>query len=207
MLRGIDISHHNGVIDWKRLNEKMDIDFVIAKATEGTDFTDRMFARNMDYCKELCILHGAYHYVRGDYDALEQARHFIEVVEAFGDSDTLLALDVEDKTLTNLLPAKVTKIVTVMAAEIYDKLHTYPLIYVSKKFMNPAMFADIGRKCGGWIADWSGHEKPIRADLNTTIWQYTSNGSVVGIPTKVDRDIAYLTPENWVKIANPEGLR
>lgn len=212
MLYGIDVSHHNGCICYELLcdnriavNER-GVQFVIAKATEGVSYTDPMFERNMLQCYEHCLLTGAYHYVRGDSDPLKQAEHFISVVQDYAFTDTLLALDVEDKTLTNLNVNRVRDIVEIMVAEIYDRLHTYPVIYVSEKFMHPQMFSPIGELCGGWIAKW-GDKRPSRTDLNTTIWQYSSKGRRAGVSSNVDLDIAYLTPQNWCKIADPSGVR
>lgn len=32
---GIDVSHHNGIIDWKTVSENKNMQFVYIKATEG----------------------------------------------------------------------------------------------------------------------------------------------------------------------------
>lgn len=207
MLRGIDVSHHNGRINFTALAND-DIQFIIAKATEGRSFVDSEFARNMCLCRQHSILHGAYHYVRGDVPAREQAQHFIDIVKVEGDSCTVLALDVEDSTLTRLPYKEVSEIVYEMVAEIHDECMTFPLIYTSEKFMHREMYnyCGISDLCGGWIAKW-GSKKPQRKDLNTTIWQYSDKGRVAGIKGNVDMNYAYVSPENWLRIANPEGDR
>lgn len=211
MIKGIDVSHHQGKIDYNEMiKNHPEIAFVIAKATEGRTFVDSQFDRNMAWCREKNLLRGAYHYVRGDVDPISQATHFCEIVSSHDDPDILLALDVEDKTLTCKRPLEVVIIVETIAAEVYSRMHTYPLIYVSRAFMRPDMFSKLGELCGGWIAAW-GEKCPRRKDLNTSIWQYTDKGRVQGIGGKqgcnVDLDQAFITPENWIKIANPEGLR
>lgn len=211
-IKGIDVSHHQGVINYNLLDDKRNarndggVDFVIAKATEGYSFVDKQFKRNMERCREHHILTGAYHYVRGDSSGIDQARHFISVVKDSAFKETLLALDVEDPTLTNLNVNRVADLVTDMVSEIYSELHTYPLIYVSEKFMHPEMFSSLGKLCGGWLAKW-GEKRPARKDLNTTIWQYSAIGRRAGVDGLVDLDIAYVTRDNWIKIANPEGIR
>lgn len=205
MLKGIDVSHHNGKINYSKLS-CTDNQFVIAKATEGEKFVDPMFARNMANCRQYNFLHGAYHYVRGDVDPVMQAQRFVSVLRHEADPCTLLALDVEDATLTRLPSRMVGEIVYTMVAEIYASLVTYPLIYTSEKFMRTDTFKELSGLCGGWLAKW-GAAKPKRSDLNTTIWQYSSAGRVDGIQGNVDMDKAYLTPENWLRIANPEGKR
>ena len=50
-VHGLDISHHQDVIDWDVL-EGEDISFVIIKATEGGDHKDRQFKRNWEKAGE-----------------------------------------------------------------------------------------------------------------------------------------------------------
>lgn len=205
MLNGIDVSHHNGVINFDKLF-KTDTEFIIAKATQGGTFVDNQFARNMYQARKYNLLTGAYHYVTGGVDAITQSRHFMDIVNTYDDKYTLLALDVEDGSLMDMGAQLVGDMVYTMVAEIYDNMRTYPLIYASEKFMRTDTFKEVTKLCGGWIAKW-GDKKPYREDLNTTIWQYSAKGTVSGIETHVDMNKAYLTPENWRKIADPEGRR
>lgn len=46
-VRGIDVSHHQGKIDWQRVQAE-DIHFVFIKATEGSSHKDAEFNRNWD---------------------------------------------------------------------------------------------------------------------------------------------------------------
>ena len=41
---GIDVSHHNGEINWKQVP---DVEFVYIKATEGATFVDPMYQQNI----------------------------------------------------------------------------------------------------------------------------------------------------------------
>lgn len=71
--RGIDISAHNGTIDFGKV-KKAGYDFVIIKATEGTDFKDSMFSDNLRRAREAGLKVGAYHFFRFDTDG-EPAGH------------------------------------------------------------------------------------------------------------------------------------
>ena len=55
-IRGIDVSHHQGVIDWEKLSKaqigKDPISFVFIKATEGQDFLDENFNDNFYKARE-----------------------------------------------------------------------------------------------------------------------------------------------------------
>ena len=62
-IRGIDVSHHQGHIDWKKLAAQ-DVSFAYIKATEGEDFLDEDFKYNWSSAEDAGILPGAYHYFR-----------------------------------------------------------------------------------------------------------------------------------------------
>src|SRR3954453_10276082 len=59
-LRGIDVSHHQGQIDWSAVKAS-GIQFAYIKATEGTEFTDATFAENWRNSNTAGIVRGAYH--------------------------------------------------------------------------------------------------------------------------------------------------
>ena len=69
---GIDLSHHNTEPDWNNL----DVDFVIMKATEGTDYTDPTFFPRMIKCKERNIPVGAYHFFIGKKGGEKEFKNF-----------------------------------------------------------------------------------------------------------------------------------
>ena len=95
-VRGIDVSHHNGEIDFDRLSAKeSDVSFIYIKATEGTDFQDPGFIRNYRGAMKSGIPAGAYHFFRYDTDGELQALNFIRALR--GRPFTLPpAIDVED---------------------------------------------------------------------------------------------------------------
>lgn len=76
---GIDVSNHQGEIDWKRVAAD-DIEFAYIKATEGGDFTDARFAQNWEAAAAAGLDHGAYHFFTLCTPGNAQARHFLSVV-------------------------------------------------------------------------------------------------------------------------------
>ncbi len=90
---GIDVSNHQGAIDWDRVAGD-DIDFAYAKATEGGDFTDARFAANWAAAGDAGLERGAYHFFTLCTPGDAQARHFLSVVP--DDADALApAVDLE----------------------------------------------------------------------------------------------------------------
>src|SRR5438128_304537 len=59
--QGIDVSHHQGAIDWAVLPAQ-GVDFAYIKATEGGDHVDRLFARNWQAAADAGMKRGAYHF-------------------------------------------------------------------------------------------------------------------------------------------------
>ncbi|MDE6457702.1 MAG: hypothetical protein K2L31_03775, partial [Muribaculum sp.] len=76
-VRGLDLSAHNGEIDFERIAGDS-IDFVMLKATEGTSFKDPRFHSNYLKARKACIKAiGAYHFFRFDTDGEMQAINFL----------------------------------------------------------------------------------------------------------------------------------
>ncbi len=92
-IQGVDVSHHQGGVDWQRLRAE-GVDFAYIKASEGGDHRDRRFAENWNGAKAAGIRHGAYHFFTLCRTGAEQAANFIAAVPA--DADSLpTAVDLE----------------------------------------------------------------------------------------------------------------
>lgn len=78
-VRGIDVSRHQGDIDWKRVAAD-DVSFAIIKATEGGDWVDPKFSENFREARAAGLKVGAYHFYRFNRTGAEQAQNFIKTV-------------------------------------------------------------------------------------------------------------------------------
>ena len=80
-IRGIDVSHHQGGIDWKKVAVD-GVKFVFIKASEGVSFIDANFKVNVIAAKDAGIFTGAYHYARfsNTSEAISEAKHFLNTV-------------------------------------------------------------------------------------------------------------------------------
>jgi lysozyme len=76
---GVDVSHHQGHIDWRTL-ARTDVAFAYIKATEGGDFRDRLFQVNWEGAVKAGIARGAYHFFTLCRSGAEQARNFMAAV-------------------------------------------------------------------------------------------------------------------------------
>ena len=75
-IRGVDLSHHNGVVGWRRVHAD-GIRFAYLKASEGGDFRDDTFAANAQGAARVGVPVGAYHYFTLCRPGAEQARNFL----------------------------------------------------------------------------------------------------------------------------------
>ena len=77
LVRGLDISHYQGDIDWDKLRnaqiQNAPLSFIFIKATEGTDLWDDNFNRNFHEARKNDITRGAYHYYSPKSSAKKQA--------------------------------------------------------------------------------------------------------------------------------------
>lgn len=93
-IRGIDVSKHNGVIDYNKVAQA-GYRFVFVKATEGATFKDAHFERNCREASRAGLKVGVYHFFRKNRDGDVQARNFMNAVQRVK-LDMPLVVDVED---------------------------------------------------------------------------------------------------------------
>lgn len=77
-VRGVDVSAHQGNIDWAILSTH--ISFAFIKATEGNNWIDKKFSYNFSHSLHHGVAIGAYHFFRFDRSGATQAKNFIQNV-------------------------------------------------------------------------------------------------------------------------------
>ncbi len=75
-LRGIDVSHHNGAIDWSQVAAS-GVRFAWLKASEGGDVVDARFSENFAGARRAGLAAGAYHFFTFCRPGDDQARNFL----------------------------------------------------------------------------------------------------------------------------------
>jgi lysozyme len=180
---GIDVSHHQGPIDWRAVR-RGGVHFAFIKATEGGDWTDPAFARNWRRAREAGVLRGAYHYYRPQTHSAVQARHFLRTVRlAPGDLPPVLDVEVTDGVSDATLRRGVRNWLRIVEAETGKR----PILYVSRRFS-----ARLGSGFGDytlWIADYRGGSPYVPGGWRRWhFWQHSERGRVQGIAPRVDRN-------------------
>merc|ERR1719216_123105 len=100
MKEGIDVSHHNGVVNWEDVN-RAGKTFSIAKATEGKTFQDSRFLENWKGMDDVGMQRGAYHFLRfGTSTPKEQMDNLFNQLQDHYTSKDIIALDIEEVSKT-----------------------------------------------------------------------------------------------------------
>lgn len=193
---GIDISHHQGEIDF----EKLKTDFVIIKATEGDGYIDQKFKQNQKKSREK-FLTGYYHFAFSDKNSPEkEAQFFIKTIGEIK-KDEFLVLDYE-RDFKNEVDWCLR-----FLNECQKLTGIKPLIYLDNSRLirsdwSPVVKGDYGL----WLAryyDRTGklyEKKPkIKWWDFFVLWQFTSNGKIKGINGNVDMNIGYISLETLKK--------
>jgi lysozyme len=185
-LRGIDVSHHQGDVDWAKVKGS-GVAFAFAKATEGETYTDPKFARNWAGMREAGLVRGAYHFGRPGRDPVAQARNFVQTVGAQS-GDLQLALDLEKDDGKS--PAEVWDWTKRFLAEVKRLTGRPGIIYTSRSFWvdkvgDPRENLD----CPLWIAAYRSGEPPVpKAWSAWSFWQHSDKGTVPGVGGNCDLD-------------------
>ena len=77
---GIDVSKHNGKIDFEKVAAD-DYQFVFIKASEGKTYRDEAFERNYQGARDAGLMVGAYHFFRKNRTGEEQAANLLSVIK------------------------------------------------------------------------------------------------------------------------------
>ncbi|MBQ8224484.1 MAG: glycoside hydrolase family 25 protein [Bacteroides sp.] len=187
-VHGIDISHHQGEIDWEQLstdkNLKFPIHFIFMKATEGGDYADNTFTYNFEQARTHGFIRGAYHYFTPQTDPLKQAEYFISNV-ALQAGDLPPVLDVEVKGRKT--PEELKAAVRTWLQRVEQHYGIKPILYTSYKFKERYLNDSIFNTYPYWIAHY--YVDSVRYQGKWHFWQHTDVGTVPGIDEKIDLNV------------------
>ncbi len=187
-VRGIDVSHHQGVIDWTRV-AKAHVQFAYLKASEGGDWRDESFGANLQGAKASGIAAGAYHFFTFCSPGCAQAHNFLSTAPA--DATHLPpAVDLEYVGNCNARPTR-----DAFARELRDFLHltearyrTVPVLYTTRTFFENYLKDNEFVRYPLWIRDLTGLEA-MPAKRTVLFRQFADNGRIDGIKRLADEDL------------------
>lgn len=173
---GIDVSHHQGKINWPEVATDTTIKFVYIKATEGNTFVDKQYDKNLNGARKNHILVGSYHYLTNRSTILQQFINFKTVAKKEL-QDLIPVVDVEEEVDKDSISYFCT-----LVKQYYGKK---PMIYGTNRSYNKYCaphfnnyYLMIGRY---------GNKPPrIKGRGHYNIWQFSDTGKISGISKPVD---------------------
>jgi lysozyme len=209
---GIDVSHHNGAIDWSAVS-KDQVGFVFCKASQGSTFKDPNFKNNIAALKAAGFTFGGYHFFTFQGASPEdQVNNFLDGTIDYSQPGTLPpVLDVEwqqgdaaNAYITNNKQACIDSIKAWIQL-VQERTGRVPMIYTNTNFWHEYL-GDVPElaACPLWIASYNAGPPALPTAWNEyTFWQFTEQGSVTGISGQVDKSRFNGTATGLANLSSP----
>lgn len=191
MVDGIDVSHHQGDINWGALKNTGKVNFAMIRTGYGVknpNQIDKKFVYNIDTASSLGIPVGVYHYSYANSveQAGEEAKFCLEILGG-RELQYPIAYDIEDDSLRIYNKQTKTDMCKYFCEEVRAAGYI-PMIYCSLYFLRNELYADQIANYDLWLAEWGEKGEP---SVPCAIWQSTDSWYVDGIRGKVDLDHAF----------------
>ena len=201
-VRGIDVSHHQGVIDWQRVKASGQT-FAFIKATEGADFRDTRFSQNWQLARQHGLVTGAYHFFTFCSPGLAQAENFLAVAPL---EAPLLPLAVDVEFTGNCVGwesvDEIRRELRAFVELVEQRVGHSPLLYTTEDVRRELVPVELHGH-GYWVRSLWGQPSD---DIAWQFWQYSDTGRVPGISGQVDLNVFVGQPAAWSELlARAEG--
>ena len=204
-LSGIDVSEHQGTIDWKKV-KAAGIDYAMIRAGFGweeiEDQTDASLVQNVTGAKQVGLPFGLYHYSYADTveEAKKEAKFLLDILKANNiapsDLSYPIAFDIEEPDRLNVSQRRVNTDMVNAFCEIIRDAGYLPMVYASKTVIQDYLYYDEISANNIWMAAWTSTPNDTEIFANcfpVDMWQYSESGTVDGINGRVDLNICYTT--------------
>ena len=205
-LNGIDVSHHQGVIDWKKVKND-NIDFAIIRAgfrgygESGTLNKDTRFDYNIKNALSNNIDVGVYFFSQATTvkEAVEEANYTLELIKGYNITYPVI-IDVEYANETHTgraddVSKEMRTQIVIAFCERIKEAGYIPMFYSDKWFLTDNLDASKLENYEYWLAHYTGATrdnpflKPSDYKGSYSMWQYSAKGKVNGINGYVDMNI------------------
>lgn len=210
----IDVSKHQGTIDWNKVKAS-GVNYAIIRVGycgygNGSYNQDECFKQNIKGALNAGLEVGVYFFSQAisEKEAIAEANYTLNLIEGY-DITLPVVMDFEyasdQNGLTgrlykaNLSRSKATKVCKAFCSTILEHGYT-PMVYANKHMLENDLYAsEIAKDYKIWLANYTTNTS-YTGDYE--FWQYTQNGSVDGISTKVDKNFWYVAPESKMEITD-----
>jgi len=194
--KGIDVSHHQGRIDWEAVKED-GIEFVFVRIAYrgygkgGNLLVDTMQKEYIKRAHEAGLKVGVYVFSQAinEEEALEEAKLVVDTLE-----DTKLELPVvfdpelirDDDARTDTVSGEQFTKNTIVFCEYVKKKGYTPMVYSNMVWEWRLFDMEQIQQYGIWYADY---EKIPQTPYDFEFWQYSEKGHVSGVQGNCDLDV------------------
>jgi len=188
-INGIDVSVHQGNLNWKILKEAaaddVKLDFAFIKATEGKTRVDKYFKNNWQASKKNGFIRGAYHFFLPNKSGKEQAELFLRTVD-LEEGDLAAVCDIEitggaDQEMINYNLKE-------WLEAVEEATGKKPILYSSKKFYEKYLEAEFS-EYPLWIAHYNVPGLDMTSGGQWHFWQHNDKGRIKGIKKPLDFNV------------------
>lgn len=196
MLKGLDVSSHNGEINWNLV--KSQIDFAIIRLGYGDNVErqdDSYFINNVNGCINNNIPFGVYIYsyalnLGGSESIQSEVEHTKKMLSKISKKPFCVYIDMEDDSTIKLGKTLLTNFALEFCKQIKNagyKAGVYANENWFRNYLQVSTIASFGYSI--WCAKYSSNKPNITS--NYDIWQYSSTGRINGINGNVDINYMY----------------
>ncbi len=199
-IRGLDISHHPGEINWDEI-KKNNFSFIFIKATEGDDHVDGKYEEYIRESSAIGLKTGAYHYYSLRISGKVQAENFINAVKKSG-INLPPAIDLEFGGNSRIRPSPqdFEKELNEYIKIIRDYYNLPPIIYTTYDF-NKKYLSRINISIEYYLWIRNIFFEPGKLDgRDWTFWQFKSRGRVKGIKGFADINVFRYSEDEFKNI-------
>lgn len=193
--KGIDVSKHQGEINWKKVSED-NISYAFIRAgfrgsSEGKLVEDEFFADNIKGAIDNNIQVGIYFYTQAmtEEEAKEEAEFVLDLIQPYPITYPVV-LDLEEANSDSARTADMTKEEYTKAAiafcETIKEAGYTPMIYGNLKTFMIMLDMEQIEEYDKWFAYY---DTSVYFPYDFKIWQYSSKGRVSGIKGDVDLNV------------------
>jgi len=186
VLYGIDVSHYQGHIDWKKI-KNTDISFVYIKVSEGKHLRDKQFSRNWSESSKTKLIRGGYHFFEPKEDAAKQAHLFLKSIRNNGGYKRALPPVLDLEVIRGVSRLELIKGINIWLRIVEDELKCKPIIYTDYSFWNKYLDGEFNHY-RLWLAEYANEPHSLKTRKTEIFWQYKQNSTIEGISTKVDKN-------------------
>lgn len=201
MMNGIDVSEHQGTIDWAKVNT----DFVIIRSGYGREISqkDKFFEANYSGCKDRKIPCGTYWYSYAvtPEEAAKEAQICLEAIKG-KKFEFPVYFDIEEPKTLALGMAKCSAIAESFL-NVIEKARFWAGIYSSKYTLENYITEQIRSRYAVWVAHYDVTKTNYSGKFG--IWQRSNTGNIPGIAGNVDLNNCYVDYPSEVKTAGLNG--